>query len=72
MFLSVALTIALVTIGALIRPRLRKSVSAEDTAPKIHPSFLPGRTFTGAVDFNTQLQTWLQLANGRHHRRRRR
>jgi transposase len=35
----------------------------------LETSFLPGRVFTGAVDFNTQLQTWLQLANGRHHRR---
>jgi transposase len=28
-------------------------------------SFLPGRAFTGPEDFNTQLQDWLALANGR-------
>ncbi len=28
-------------------------------------SFLPGRTFTGPADFNTQLQSWLELVNGR-------
>lgn len=31
-------------------------------------SFLPGRTFTGPGDFNTQLTDWLVRANGRHHR----
>jgi transposase len=31
-------------------------------------SFLPGRTFTGPADFNTQLQAWLQLANRRRKR----
>ncbi|MGH3847861.1 MAG: IS21 family transposase, partial [Pseudonocardiaceae bacterium] len=31
-------------------------------------SFLPGRTFTGPGDFNTQLIDWLVRANGRHHR----
>jgi len=31
-------------------------------------SFLPGRTFTGPSDFNTQLAHWLVRANGRHHR----
>jgi transposase len=28
-------------------------------------SFLPGRTFTGPADFNTQLQQWLTVVNGR-------
>ncbi|QTE31067.1 IS21 family transposase [Pengzhenrongella sicca] len=32
-------------------------------------SFLPGRTFTGPGDFNTQLVQWLVRANGRHHLR---
>jgi len=32
-------------------------------------SFLPGRTFTGPADFNTQISDWLVRANGRHHRR---
>jgi hypothetical protein len=31
----------------------------------LETSFLPGRTFTGPGDFNTQLQDWLQLVNAR-------
>jgi len=31
-------------------------------------SFLPGRVFTGPGDFNTQLQGWLTLVNGRTRR----
>jgi transposase len=31
-------------------------------------SFLPGRTFTGAADFNTQLQQWLTVVNTRQRR----
>lgn len=31
-------------------------------------SFLPGRTFTGPDDFNTQVSDWLVRANARHHR----
>ena len=31
-------------------------------------SFLPGRSFTGPDDFNTQLQQWLQLVNARPRR----
>ena len=31
-------------------------------------SFLPGRTFTGPDDFNTQLQAWLQVVNSRTRR----
>jgi transposase len=31
-------------------------------------SFLPGRTFTGPADFNTQLHAWLQVVNGRRRR----
>jgi hypothetical protein len=31
-------------------------------------SFLPGRTFTGPRDFNTQISDWLVRANARHHR----
>jgi transposase len=34
----------------------------------LETSFLPGRTFTGPDDFNTQLTTWLQIANRRVHR----
>ncbi len=32
-------------------------------------SFLPGRTFTGPIDFNTQLAHWLPVANARTVRR---
>ncbi|CAM5572322.1 hypothetical protein KAURM247S_02678 [Kitasatospora aureofaciens] len=34
----------------------------------LETSFLPGRTFAGPGDFNTQLTAWLQVANRRHHR----
>ncbi|MCC9307350.1 IS21 family transposase [Kitasatospora sp. RB6PN24] len=34
----------------------------------LETSFLPGRTFTGPTDFNTQLTAWLQIANRRQHR----
>ncbi|WP_431676219.1 Mu transposase domain-containing protein [Kitasatospora sp. KL5] len=34
----------------------------------LETSFLPGRTFAGPGDFNTQLTAWLQIANRRHHR----
>jgi transposase len=34
----------------------------------LETSFLPGRTFTGPDDFNTQLANWLTIANRRQHR----
>lgn len=34
----------------------------------LETSFLPGRTFTGPGDFNTQLTAWLAIANRRIHR----
>ncbi|MFD8653438.1 IS21 family transposase [Streptomyces mirabilis] len=34
----------------------------------LETSFLPGRHFSGPDDFNTQLQTWLKVANRRVHR----
>jgi transposase len=34
----------------------------------LETSFLPGRTFTGPADFNTQLENWLVKANNRQHR----
>jgi transposase len=34
----------------------------------LETSFLPGRTFTGSEDFNTQLTAWLAIANRRQHR----
>jgi transposase len=35
----------------------------------LETSFLPGRTFAGPGDFNTQLADWLTRANARHSRR---
>jgi transposase len=35
----------------------------------LETSFMPGRTFAGPGDFNTQLAEWLRRANARHHRR---
>ncbi|NDU77989.1 IS21 family transposase [Actinomadura sp. DSM 109109] len=35
----------------------------------LETSFMPGRTFTGPGDFNSQLGQWLARANARHHRR---
>lgn len=35
----------------------------------LETSFLPGRTFTSPADFNTQLATWLPVANARTVRR---
>ena len=34
----------------------------------LETSFLPGRTFSGPGDFNTQLEQWLAIANRRIHR----
>ena len=34
----------------------------------LETSFLPGRTFTGPDDFNTQLGRWLDVVNTRHRR----
>lgn len=34
----------------------------------LETSFLPGRTFAGVDDFNTQLHAWLARANSRSHR----
>jgi transposase len=35
----------------------------------LETSFLPGRSFTGPADFNSQLVAWLVRANARQHRR---
>lgn len=35
----------------------------------LETSFLPGRSFAGPADFNTQLGGWLERANQRQHRR---
>ncbi|SDY94049.1 hypothetical protein SAMN05661080_05091 [Modestobacter sp. DSM 44400] len=37
----------------------------ERTNGFLETSFLPGRTFTGPEDFNTQLTGWLPIANDR-------
>lgn len=52
------------------RPRDPESKGlVERTNQYFETSFLPGRTFTGPTDFNTQLETWLsERANVRHHR----
>src|SRR4051812_5672280 len=51
------------------RPRDPESKGlVERTNGYFETSFLPGRTFTSAADFNDQLTGWLVLANGRHHR----
>ena len=52
------------------RPRDPESKGlVERTNQYLETSFLPGRTFTGPADFNTQLDTWLTArANLRHHR----
>src|SRR5262249_47175461 len=34
----------------------------------LETSFLPGRSFTGPADFNTQLQQWFALVNARRRR----
>lgn len=34
----------------------------------LETSFLPGRSFSSAADFNAQLEAWLVTANGRKHR----
>ena len=41
----------------------------ERTNGYFETSFLPGRSFAGPADFNTQLTDWLVLANARKHRR---
>jgi len=60
------------TLGArvvVLRPR---DPEAKGVIERVHDylerSFLPGRTFTGPDDFNTQLQVWLDLVNARRRR----
>jgi transposase len=52
------------------RPRDPEAKGLVERANRyLETSFLPGRTFTGPDDFNTQLTGWLERANDRHHRR---
>lgn len=60
------------TLGAKVvicRPR---DPEAKGLVERFHDylerSFLPGRTFTGPADFNTQLQAWLLVVNARRRR----
>ncbi|MCX5208240.1 IS21 family transposase [Kitasatospora sp. NBC_00240] len=53
----------------LCRPRDPEAKGlVERASGYLETSFLPGRTFTGPDDFNTQLSAWLQIANRRQHR----
>lgn len=60
------------TLGIRIiqcRPRDPEAKGLVERANQyLETSFLPGRTFTSPVDFNTQLQSWLAKANSRQHR----
>jgi transposase len=52
------------------RPRDPEAKGLVERANRyLETSFLPGRSFTGPGDFNTQLRAWLERANTRHHRR---
>jgi transposase len=60
------------TLGAkvlVLRPREPEHKGViERVHDYLERSFLPGRTFTGPDDFNTQLQGWLALVNARTRR----
>jgi transposase len=53
----------------VLRPRDPEAKGIVERAHDyLERAFLPGRTFTGPADFNTQLQAWLDLVNQRHRR----
>lgn len=60
------------TLGArvlVLRPRDPEAKGIIERAHDyLERAFLPGRTFTGPADFNTQLQAWLDLVNQRSRR----
>ncbi|MFJ9248617.1 Mu transposase domain-containing protein [Streptomyces sp. NPDC101776] len=59
----------IVTRIYLCRPRDPEAKGLVERANGyLETSFLPGRTFTGPDDFNTQLTAWLAIANRRQHR----
>jgi transposase len=60
------------TLGAkviVLRPRDPEAKGIIERAHNyLETSFLPGRSFTGPADFNTQLQSWLERVNRRPRR----
>jgi len=60
------------TLGAkvvVLRPRDPEAKGIIERAHDyLERAFLPGRTFTGPADFNTQLQSWLDVVNQRRRR----
>jgi transposase len=59
------------TLGAkvlVLKPREPEHKGIERAHDYLERSFLPGRSFTGPEDFNTQLQHWLTLVNARTRR----
>jgi transposase len=60
------------TLGAkvlILRPRDPEAKGIIERAHDyLETSFLPGRSFTGPADFNTQLQDWLERVNRRPRR----
>jgi transposase len=60
------------TLGAKVLVCKPRDPEAKGLVERFHDylerSFLPGRTFTGPADFNTQLQGWLQVVNARPRR----
>jgi len=60
------------TLGAKVLVCKPRDPEAKGLVERFHDylerSFLPGRTFTGPGDFNTQLQGWLTLVNARARR----
>lgn len=47
---------------------MRHEGTIERAHDYLERSFVPGRSFTGPADFNTQLQQWLQIVNTRRRR----
>jgi transposase len=59
----------LATRVVVLRPRDPEAKGIIERAHDyLERAFLPGRTFTGPDDFNTQLQAWLDLVNQRRRR----
>ncbi len=60
------------TLGAKVLVCKPRDPEAKGLVERFHDylerSFLPGRTFTGHVDFNAQMRQWLQLVNARPRR----
>lgn len=60
------------TLGAKVLVCKPRDPEAKGLIERCHDylerSFLPGRTFTGPADFNTQLQQWISVVNTRQRR----